>query len=699
MVRSPVTWTLAALLGTAAVSCDGKGSYPGPALSGRPAAPGVKPLPAGAFARLGTTRLRHGGNVTRIRYSPDGRTIASWGFDSVCRLWDASTGEPLGVSRAWYTDGVFDRRGKHLAMVFGTNVHLVRISDGAIVRRLRDHRREITWLGTAPNNQLITISNDRTARVWDLGSGRQLRKIQLHPKAMQSVSVAALSPDGKRLAVSEAYGRVSLFDPRSGRRTGEIRVAGPRWVNALAFSADGLRLAATLHDFSVGVWDAATAAKLAGFKLPGDRGYWHPARVRFAPDGKHLLVMESGGMLARVDPATGKPLWKVAPRLPAWSASYLTQRGTFALSPDARTVACADGQRIRLRHLATGKELPLTAGMAGHDRAVRFLAMPAGGKALVSAAFDGAVLRWDLASRTARALPAAPANHFGRWIALSPGGRWAASTRDPRSAPADDYLIHLHDVDAGKRAAVLKGHAGPVTGAVFTADGKRLISADAASIRIWDAAKGVQVGRLSFPQGRYTGIADLAVAPDGKLLAAMVTIPLPRPKRDRRAAAMVRPTHASAIHVFDLTARKLRFAAEGRGPFAFSPGRAVLAVAGGQHIRLLDTADGKKLSQIACSPHLMSSVLGRTAALAYAPDGRRLGFAVVTPVKAGRWHVGDHGTVHLFDVESGARQRFDVDDLAAAPSLAFSADGSTLITGSADTSIVLWRLPGRPRRP
>src|SRR5438105_436168 len=53
------------------------------------------PLPAGALARLGTTRWRHGANVTFVAFGSDGNTLITAGQDDTIRLWDMATGKEI----------------------------------------------------------------------------------------------------------------------------------------------------------------------------------------------------------------------------------------------------------------------------------------------------------------------------------------------------------------------------------------------------------------------------------------------------------------------------------------------------------------------------------------------------------------------------------------------------------------------------
>jgi WD40 repeat protein len=124
---------------------------------------------------------------------------------------------------------------------------ILRIETGmhtAVIRRIGIDR---------DNRYLVTASDDKTARVWELASGRLLRVLRppLGEGNEGNLYAVAMSPNGRTVAVGgwtkldSLNNNIYLFDRESGRLL--RRIAGlPNVINHLTYSPDGNRLAATL---------------------------------------------------------------------------------------------------------------------------------------------------------------------------------------------------------------------------------------------------------------------------------------------------------------------------------------------------------------------------------------------------------------------------------------------------------------------
>ncbi|HEX8124985.1 MAG TPA: caspase family protein [Allosphingosinicella sp.] len=164
----------------------------------------------------------------------------------------------------------------------------------------------------ADNRFVATGSYDRTVRLWNVDDGSLIRTIRLPqgPGNIGKVGAVAMSPDGAVIAAagwlqwseSNPRERICLFDAATGAMIRSLDV--PSVVARLAFSPDGLNLAAVLADGN----GLRIFGRGSGWKeTSADPSYGHPSYgVAFARDGRLATTSLDGSL--RLYAADGKQL-------------------------------------------------------------------------------------------------------------------------------------------------------------------------------------------------------------------------------------------------------------------------------------------------------------------------------------------------------------------------------------------------------
>ncbi len=262
------------------------------------------PLPAGAVARLGTTRLRHAGWVDGVAYSPDGMLLASGGRDDRVRVWDAKTGKEVrqfnlgrkGQGASPVNGVAFSPDGKLLAAGgWGTRLALWDVASGKEVLREQGVSRYVVF---SPDKRTIVFggSPNGGARLRDLPS----KESRMLPPGFTSIPAVAFSPDGKLLATAGANHEIALWEMPSLKQTCCCR-GHQEEVRGLDFAPDGKQLVSASTDKTVRVWDPATGKEIRRLQAPG-RVYG----IRWSPEGKTIAVQSNGDTILLWDATSGE---------------------------------------------------------------------------------------------------------------------------------------------------------------------------------------------------------------------------------------------------------------------------------------------------------------------------------------------------------------------------------------------------------
>ena len=231
----------------------------------------------------------HAEVVRAVAVSRDGAFVAAAGGvpgrKGEVKLWDAREGLKLVSTIVGHSDSIyavaFSPDGKVLATAsYDKLIKLWDVGTGQEIRTLKDHIDAVYALVFTPDGRrLISGGADRTVKIWNPVTGERLYTLS---EPTDGLNTLVLSPDGKTLAAAGMDKQIRLW--RLGEKGGELlhsQIAHEDQVLRLAWSADGKTIASASADKTIKWFQAADLTEIKTVAGQTDWVYG----LEFMPDG------------------------------------------------------------------------------------------------------------------------------------------------------------------------------------------------------------------------------------------------------------------------------------------------------------------------------------------------------------------------------------------------------------------------------
>ncbi len=283
-----------------------------------------------------------------MAYSPNGRWIATGGWDNVVRLWDAAGGEQIRVLRGPSSFvaclAISPDSTRLAARSMDGRLRIWDTSSGELLHELDDGGledfrppgsalyRDACFLPQSvaftPDCALVACGYNNRIRFWDLATGREQAALTLPVQG--SIRKVVFSPDGRRIAIAAAAPALCLVDFPSGQIQ-HVLTGHTGLVYAVAFSPDGSRLVSAGDDQIVRLWDTETGTLQRELRGHTDQIF----AAAFHHDGHRLATGGRDRDIRIWDPATGDEMARLK--------GHTDYVFSLAFSPDGQALVSGSG--------------------------------------------------------------------------------------------------------------------------------------------------------------------------------------------------------------------------------------------------------------------------------------------------------------------------------------------------------------------
>lgn len=657
----------------------------------------------------------HTDSVLTVKYSADGKILASGSRDNTIRLWDPSTEKNIAVltgHQNGVTDIAISGDSRTLASV-GADEKVIRLwnlNTHKPIANIKGKFNRIVSLAYSPDNETVAAGDfDGTVKLLSTKKKKQTASLVGHDLAPSditepgSVLALAFSPDGTILASGSRDTTIRLWDTKTTHHKVTLTGHSGR-VTTIAFSSDGKTIASGASythwnsDSSIRLWDAKTGKLLRTIETPA---LIH--RLAFSPDNETLASINEYNAIHIWNTNTGE--------LKVNLTKQRTERKPISVFPDGKKEIYAnDDGTYTLLDVETGHQKPFLKALRSlrekgktedeklflrlYPLTKEYFEYSSDGKTLAIQE-DKSVWLWDVETDTHKGTLSEDFKRFysmkfspnGQFLAIEADNTiylWntetakqiAAYTKDKRhrsllyvfspdskllaTAAKDPKMVQLWSTDTGYPKFLLMGHPWEVSSVIFSPDGNNIISDSSDRALLWNTKTGRRKATFISPEKLSF---SLRFSPDGSALVGY-------------AKALYEDKGDNRIWIWDTETGQQKFilkAHKGRiTRTLFTPnGKTLVSGSADRTMRFWDLETGELITTL--------EEYDPDSPIAFSLDGQTFASG------------GENAKILLWDLNAG-KLKTTFSSYNPVRRISFEEDGKTLTTAGIDGTILLWRL-------
>ncbi|WOK09615.1 caspase family protein [Imperialibacter roseus] len=217
------------------------------------------------------------------------------------------------------------------------------------------HELAVLSVAQSPDSSLVaTGSRDKTAKLWEVSTGREVRSFLGHTGSVNCIDFSA---DGQYMITSSGDKTARIWEVATGKSSFTTPVEA-KYLTAVAFSHDAKYFFTGGYPNEAHLWDLETKKIVQSFRVNADQGLGYGINVAFSKDGKWLAIGEDNRTANVYSTATWEKVY-MFDQAEGWCGGCATW---VAFSADSKTLLVASNKTVVRKYKLSNGDLIQTYG-------------------------------------------------------------------------------------------------------------------------------------------------------------------------------------------------------------------------------------------------------------------------------------------------------------------------------------------------